>query len=98
MVHLWIHHRVEDYPHWKKVFDSTLEWRREMGEVSYRVLQRANESNDVAVVSEWNDMSDAQAFLRSPELANRMDEAGVEGEPEAVVFRQADAGTVRPGS
>jgi len=97
MVHLWSHHRVEEYPRWKKIFDDTLDWRREMGEVSYRVYQRVDESDAIVVVSEWNAESDARDFLRSPELANRMDEAGVKGEPEALLLRQVDAGSVRPG-
>lgn len=39
MVHVWIHHRVNDDPHGKTV---------------------ANDSTDVAVVSEWNHVSDAR--------------------------------------
>ena len=38
MAHLFIKHKVKDYPQWKKVFDGFVDTRRAKGEKSYEIF------------------------------------------------------------
>ena len=81
MINVLIHHEVADYPAWRSVFDSVLDWRQKNGERSYRIFHSAGNINDLTLLFEWESLEQARAFIASDELRNRMAKAGVKGEP-----------------
>lgn len=81
MINLLIHHEVADYPAWKSVFESALDWRQKNGERGYRIFHSAGNINDLTILFEWESLERARAFIASDELKSRMAKAGVKGEP-----------------
>ena len=81
MIQVLVHHEVADYPAWKSVFESALDWRRKNGERSYRIFHSAGNLNDLTLWFEWESLEAARAFMSSDELKARMASAGVKGQP-----------------
>lgn len=93
MVHVLVHHRVEDYNRWKKAFDDAVEWRRERGEKSFEVYRREHDSGDLTLLFGWDEIGVARDFFASAELRRRMEEAGVVGEPDVTFLQLLDRGS-----
>ncbi len=92
MAKVFIRHKVEDYTTWKKVFDNFLAQRRAGGELSYSIGHVANEPNNLCLMFEWDNVENANTFLRSEELRSTMQEAGVIEAPEIIVFESIEEG------
>lgn len=82
MIYLLVHHEVADYPAWKSVFDSSLDWRTHNGERSCRIFRGVQNPNDLTLLFEWENVEKARAFIASDELKNRMAKAGVKDTPQ----------------
>jgi len=78
---LMISHKVKDYNAWKKEFDDHKQARMDMGLVDRVIAHASGDNNDVSVVFAVNDMAKAKAFVNSKDLKDRMEKAGVEGQP-----------------
>ena len=76
--------QVESYEKWKPVFDEAGELRRSHGVLSHRVLQGADNPNEIVVVSEWPSVDAARGFQSDPKLREAMQRAGVIGAPEVM--------------
>jgi hypothetical protein len=81
MIYLLVHHEVADYPSWKSVFDSSLDWRTRHGERSCRIFRGVQNPNDLTLLFEWESFEKAHAFIGSEELKTRMASAGVKSTP-----------------
>lgn len=81
MIYLLVHHEVADYPAWKSLFDSSLDWRTRGGERNCRIFRGVENPNELTLLFEWEDIDKARAFTASDELKNRMAKAGVKGVP-----------------
>ena len=82
MVHVLVRHKVSDYKSWRSVFDAALEFRQVGGERSCRVFHDSGDMNNLTLLFEWENMEQAQRYMRSEELRRKMKEAGVAGVPE----------------
>lgn len=82
MVQVLVRHMIADYPQWRRVFDSSLDFRHKAGEVSCRVFRDTEKDGEITVLSEWDSAPSAHRFMASSELKARMQDAGVLGEPE----------------
>jgi len=82
MVQVLVHHEVADYKNWRTVFDAAIDFRHEGGERSCRVFRKAGEPNDLTLLLEWEDLAQAQVYMNSPALREKMKLAGVVGTPE----------------
>ena len=80
----WTHvrHRVEDYPRWKEVFDSTAEYKRSHGWKGYRLHAIEGDNNHLLVMEEFETEDQAREFLGSDYLREAMGRAGVSDEPD----------------
>lgn len=87
---LSVAHRVADFESWKPVFDEHGSSRQAHGAVGHRVLRRSDEPNTVIVLTEFDDRSQAEAFLADPSLRAAMGGAGVEGVPEISFWEVAE--------
>jgi hypothetical protein len=89
MVRMFIHHRVEDYPQWRRSYDAFDEERRGMGVTDDGVFCAVENSNDVTVFHDFSTVDEAKAFAGSARLREAMSEAGVLGDPEIWFTEQA---------
>ena len=95
----WTHvrHRVEDYPTWKEVFDSTAEYKRSHGWKGYRIHAIEGDNNHLLVMEEFETEDQAREFIGSEYLREAMGRAGVIDEPDILVVELLEEGTERFG-
>jgi len=95
----WIHirHRVEDYPTWKEVFDSTAEYKRSHGWKGSRLLAIEGDNNHLLVMEEFETEDQAREYIGSEYLREAMGRAGVSDEPDILVVELLEEGTDRFG-
>ncbi len=91
MVHVLVRHKVADYGRWKESFDSHLNARRRAGEVGFRLFHSMDDPRELFVMMDWESVEEARRFLNSSELRERMQQAGVQGEPEIQYLEDARA-------
>jgi heme-degrading monooxygenase HmoA len=94
MAHLFIKHKVKNYPSWKKVFDGFIETRRAGGEKSYQIMHPENDGNELLAFFEWDNLENAKKFAGSSELKEAMGNAGVVGQPEVYFLEEYTNGNV----
>jgi len=82
-----IRHSVSDYDHWKAVFDS-FPPTTAGGALFARVNRAVDDPNTIAVVAGFETLEAANAFLDSPELKAKMEEAGVSSEPRIEIYEE----------
>ena len=83
-----IRHPVNDYDVWKAVYDAYPP--TEHGALFARVNRSVDDPNTVVVVSGFETLEGAKAFLDSPELKAKMMEAGVAGEPRIEIYEEVE--------
>ena len=84
MPHLLIHHRVQNFDTWKGAYDRHRDMRDQAGLTELHLLRNVADRNDVVILFEAEDLERARAFVRSDDLRNKMQEAGVVGAPELI--------------
>jgi quinol monooxygenase YgiN len=96
----WTHvrHRVEDYPKWKEVFDSTAEYKRSHGWKGYRLHTIEGDNNYLLVMEEFETEDQTREFLASEYLREAMKSAGVSDEPDILVVEVLEEGSDRFGT
>jgi hypothetical protein len=82
MVNVLVHHKISDYQNWRTTFDASIDLRLKGGERSCRIFRNPDDADDLTLLFEWESLDRAQQFMNSPELKNRMQQAGVLGMPE----------------
>jgi len=82
MAKLLVHHKVQDYSAWRKIFDDDDQIRKEYGSTGFQVLKSASDPNDLTVIMDWPSVDAAQAFATSDALKEKMKNAGVISQPE----------------
>lgn len=89
MATLIVHHKVEDYAKWRKIFDDHDETRREFGSTGFQVFQSASDPNDITAILDWPSVDAAKAFAASDSLKEAMKDAGVASPPELMYLVEA---------
>ena len=84
MPHLIVIHKVQDYASWKQVFDEHTTTRAAAGSKGGTLYRKSDDANDVVLVFEWDSTENAEAFLKSDNLREIMEKAGVVGQPEFI--------------
>jgi heme-degrading monooxygenase HmoA len=84
MPHILIHHKVRNFDTWKSAYDRHSNTRDQAGLRELHLLRNMADRNDVVILFEAKDLERARAFIRSDDLRNKMQEAGVVGAPELV--------------
>jgi hypothetical protein len=82
MVHVLVRHNVADYGKWRSVFDADLEFRHRGGEINCRVFHNAANLNDLTLLFEWENLEQAERYMNSKELCDKMKQAGVASTPD----------------
>ncbi|MEP6711503.1 MAG: hypothetical protein ABJA37_03755 [Ferruginibacter sp.] len=83
---LMMTHKVKDWDAWKKEFDSHKQVRMDAGLMDRGLGYAIGDNHSVGIVFAVTDMKKAEAFLKSPDLKDKMAKAGVEGPPTAFFY------------
>jgi heme-degrading monooxygenase HmoA len=89
MAKLLVHHKVQDYSAWRKVFDDDDKTRKEYGSTGSQVLKSASDPNDLIIITDWPSVDAAKAFATSDSLKEKMKNAGVISQPELTFLVEA---------
>ena len=81
-VRMYVHHEVNDYAAWRKVYNAFDAKRKTMGVIGQAVYQSIDNPNDVTVTHDFRNAKTAKAFAGSEELKGAMEKAGVKGTPQ----------------
>jgi quinol monooxygenase YgiN len=82
MITMFARHTVNDYSHWKSVYDQFASVRQENGVIGASVHRDTQDPNVITITHQFNDVNTAMAFAGSEELKTAMANAGVAGPPE----------------
>ena len=88
MAQLLVHHKVEDYAAWRRVYDELDGLRRSFGMTESRVFQTFNNPNELVIISDWPSPEKARAYGQSPDLKQAMQKAGVSSQPEILILEE----------
>jgi heme-degrading monooxygenase HmoA len=91
MTYLLAIHKVADFTHWQRGYEASLAVRQKAGLKEKYLLRSIEDPNEVILLHEVEELQKAQAFTRSPELRERMKQAGVLGDPANYFLRDAEA-------
>lgn len=84
---LGVSHEVNDFDHWKKVFDEDEPIRVKANLELRAISTNADNSHMVQIMFATDNIDKAKEVINSEELRKRMGEAGVRTEPVFAVFR-----------
>lgn len=82
-------HEVEDYDHWRSVFDNGLSARRSAGELHFEINRYPDYPNRVIGIFQWDTTERAQAFVDGSTVRNAMKAAGVISDPIVTFYESA---------
>jgi len=87
---LLIRHTVADYALWKPFFDAQGNTRRANGSKGGQIFRSADDSHEVLILLEWDDLERARLFVDSDDLREAMDRAGVIDRPDIWFLEEGD--------
>ncbi len=88
MAQLYVHHKVEDYARWRRVYDELDGARRSLGMTGARVFHTAASPNEIVIITDWPTAENARAYAQSPDLKQAMQNAGVISQPEVLILEE----------
>ncbi len=94
MSYMFIKHKVKDYSAWKTAFDEFIDTRRASGEKGFQIMHPEDDSNNLHLLFEWDNLDNARAFMANPILKETMEKAGVVEPPHVSFFEEHDRGTI----
>ena len=98
MIQVLVHHHVEDYGRFKRVFDKNRATRKEAGALYERLSCSEHDPNDLYVFFEWESTEAARKYMGSFDTRERMKEAGVLGRPEITYYKEIETQLLRDSS
>ncbi len=89
MATLYVHHKVQDYAAWRKVFDDLTAMRTGYGCTGHSVYQSPSDPNEITVLTEWKNLDLAKSYATSNDLKEGMKSAGVTSQPDVMFLAAA---------
>lgn len=89
-IHVITRFQVKDFDVWKQNFDADFEMRKANGELSAQVFQDIREPNHLVLLTVWESLDVAEAFIANPNVRERIKEGGLIGEQELMLLRQVE--------
>lgn len=90
MPYLLVRHKVKDYAKWKSVFDEHGATRKASGSKAGRIFRNADDSSEVVILLEWDDLKRARQFAGSEDLRKAMERAGVSAKPDVYFLEEVE--------
>lgn len=82
--------KVEDYAKWKSVFDEMGTTRKAASSKGGYVFRNINNSNEIVVLLEFEDLGKTRQFAESEDLKQAMQRAGVVDKPDIYLLEETD--------
>ncbi|MCH8908878.1 MAG: hypothetical protein IH840_17465 [Candidatus Heimdallarchaeota archaeon] len=82
MSHLIIHVTVDDYAHWRSIFDESEDRRKGIGSESELIFRNPDNLNQLTILFKWENEEKARTFGENPKLVDAMCAAGATSPPE----------------
>jgi len=89
MRYLLIRHPVKDYDRWKPLYDIHRAARKAAGLEDMHVFRDSGDPNLITILFRAKDIETARLFAESPDLVEKMQQAGVMGKPEMCILNEA---------
>lgn len=89
MRYLLLRHQVKDYDRWRPMYDAHKFARDMAGLDEEYIFRDAGDPNLVTILYRASDIEMARMFAESPELLEKMKQAGVMDKPEMCVLNKA---------
>jgi len=83
-------HDVKDYDVWKRAFDAHAGARKRAGLIAHAVNRSVEQPNRVVAFLQAAQAEALQAFLKSPDLRQTMEAAGVLGAPHVTLVQTVE--------
>jgi heme-degrading monooxygenase HmoA len=77
-----VRHKVEDYAKWKPLYDGHAATRKASGSKGAHLFRNVDNPNEIVLLFEWDNLSNARRFAQSEDLIKTMKKAGVIGKPD----------------
>jgi len=77
---------VQDHDAWRETFDASAEFRDAAGIGEVSIHHEPGNRSTILVLHTFDSIDAAQSFARDPELAQRMKDGGVIGQPRIEIF------------
>jgi len=82
MVYINLRLNVADFDKWLAAFHGFESYRKELGSTEVnQIFHDVDDPNNVTLIMEWDEATNAKAFLNNPQTKANMDAAGVTGRP-----------------
>jgi quinol monooxygenase YgiN len=78
MVYVLAKLKIEDYDMWKPVFDERKSLRKEAGSKEGTLYRNSDNSNELIIFFDWEDMEKAKKFFQSESLQKALEKGGAE--------------------
>ena len=88
MTYVLVRFTVEDVAKWKPVFEEAAAMRKSFGSMGVRAFSKADTSNEIVIVGEYESREKAQQMFQSQEFREATKRAGVMGPPEVTFLEQ----------
>jgi hypothetical protein len=85
-----VRHKVEDYTKWKPVFDEHGAARKAIGSRGGYLFRNIDDSNEVVLYLEVDDLEKARQFVQSEDLRQAMERSGVADQPDVYFLDLVD--------
>lgn len=88
MVYVNLRLNVADFDKWLAAFQGFESYRKELGSTGVnQIFHDVDDPNNVTLIMEWDEASNAKAFLSNPQTKANMDAAGVTGRPTVLAVQ-----------
>jgi quinol monooxygenase YgiN len=88
MTHVLVRFTVEDVAKWKPVFEEASAMRKTFGSRGVRAFSKADSSNEIVIIGEYESREKAQQMFQSPEFREATRRAGVMTPPDVTFLEQ----------
>jgi hypothetical protein len=90
--HMLIRIKIEDYAKWKPIFDQHAAVRKANGSKGGVLFRNADNSNEITVLLEWDNLGNAKKFAQScrEDLIKTMQRAGLIGKPDIYFLEEIE--------
>jgi uncharacterized protein (DUF1330 family) len=82
--------KVEDSTKWKSVFDEMSTTRKAAGSKGGYVFRNINNSNEIVILLEFEDLGKVRQFAESEDLKQAMQRSGVVDKPDIYFLEETD--------
>jgi hypothetical protein len=91
MPFILLKNKVADFAQWKAVYDTHLPMRSAAGLTEKYLFRDVEDANEITLLFVAEDLDRARAFMTSPDLRERMQDAGVLDKPEISLLNREGA-------